>query len=121
MLKGRCPDCANAQQVQTNATRTDDARYQTSAWHRFSKWLRGLNPVCQHIDTESGEQCHAPSRMVHHIKPVDKYPNLMYVAENCVCLCFKHHSPELTTGNFAPTVIKLGLLPSYSKQAAHSQ
>jgi hypothetical protein len=118
LLKGRCPTCAGAKQEHTNATRSDDARYQTAAWHRFSLWLRGLNPICQHID-EHGKQCTQWSRMVHHIKSVAEYPHLMYVAENCVCLCFRHHSPELTTGKFAPTEIRHMVLPGHDKVVTH--
>ena len=80
--------------------------YQTPRWKNFRSWLLARNPICQLI--VDGQQCTKIANTVHHLKAVRKYPDLLLVASNCVCLCPGHHDhrpgeDENDERKFAPT------------------
>jgi hypothetical protein len=85
-----------------------DRLYHTAAWMRFSKMMRGKNPICQRIDkdfrTGLPEQCHTPSQEVHHILSPRVHPANMWKAENVVCLCRSHHPKGEGTPNWKPGI-----------------
>jgi hypothetical protein len=78
-----------------------------AAWAKFSKWLRGLNPLCQRLT--NGVRCMSRSELVHHLISPRQRIDLLLDPDNCVCLCRAHHpvtegSPEWRSGvDFVPT------------------
>lgn len=65
-------------------------RYKKTAWERKRAWiLSKYNYVCQEGKRyNSGEE----AVMVHHIYPIEKYPELMYVDWNLLPLSNKNHN-----------------------------
>lgn len=76
------------------------------SWRRTSYLVRALNPVCQRIDPDTGEQCHSAAEMVHHILAPDTHWELRQDFSNLVALCKPHHpntSGDNYRQNYVPT------------------
>ena len=61
----------------------------TARWLKFSRLMRDLNPICQHI--VFGTRCQRVSKEVHHILDARTYPEKRLHPGNVVCLCPEHH------------------------------
>jgi 5-methylcytosine-specific restriction enzyme A len=64
--------------------------YRTQRWERIKIYMRSLNPLCQRI-CDNGQRCIYPSAILHHIISPRVRPDLMYDAENLICVCEDHH------------------------------
>lgn len=103
-----CPAHRKAVETSELYAKKRDPKYGTKRWQGFSRLVRACNPICQMI-RPNGEQCHAASTNVHHVFPVEKYPQWQFSIytpsgqQNLVALCDHCHSPALTSANFVPT------------------
>lgn len=85
----------------------------------ISALARKYNPLCQWVDSATGQQCQKPSSVVHHITDWKVDPTVFFSWNNIVCLCSDHHSGGTlgeTMGNlYAHTI---GPLDSVYPQSA---
>jgi hypothetical protein len=104
---GYCDACLPAEDTPRKHDHIDRL-YHTAAWLRFSKMMRGLNPICQRIDrdyrTGDPEQCRTQSQEVHHILSPRVDPANMWKGTNVVCLCRSHHPKNEGTPDWKPGV-----------------
>jgi len=49
------------------------------------------NPLCQFIDSQTGQQCRYPSTIVHHLADWKQRPDLFFEWSNLVAVCKQHH------------------------------
>jgi hypothetical protein len=64
--------------------------YRTKRWIHFRDHMISRNPLCQRI-LESGKRCEQFSKIAHHIISPRVNPELMFDAENILCVCVSHH------------------------------
>jgi len=57
----------------------------TNKWRVYSEMLRKEFPICQ------SPGCHDWSTSVHHIKPLEQFPDLAFAVTNTIPLCETHH------------------------------
>jgi len=83
-----------------------------TTWRRCSAKVRNDNPICQFCDPATGEQCHAPSRIVHHLVDPRDCNEAALAVSNLVACCFNHHPGghrgDLGKANYAPTRESVG-------------
>jgi 5-methylcytosine-specific restriction endonuclease McrA len=66
--------------------------YKTRKWERKrAEILERDNHECQRCKRNGG---YAKAECVHHIKPIEQYPELALVDENLESLCFACHNIE---------------------------
>lgn len=70
--------------------------HHTNLWKHPTKGIsaqcRRLNPICQFLDKESGQQCTHASTVVHHLADWKDEPDLFFSWNNLVALCADHHA-----------------------------
>ena len=77
----------------TTATKAEKDRYENGrAWRWLAKTVIASNPICQAIETETGEQCHNPSSIVHHLVAPETCWELRNVVSNLCAVCPRHHA-----------------------------
>jgi hypothetical protein len=92
------------QQAERNAGEVMKA-YRTARWMRMKTFLRSRNPLCQRL--VNGQQCEQFSTILHHIVSPRERPDLMFSAENLICVCDEHHpstAGETDPSRYVPTV-----------------
>lgn len=57
----------------------------TNKWKEYSKKLRKEYPVCQN------KGCHKLTTSTHHIKPLESFPDLAFVFDNTIPMCWGCH------------------------------
>ena len=77
----------------STATRAQKDHYENSRpWRWLSKTVIANNPICQAIEPESGEQCHNPASIVHHLVAPEDCWELRNVVSNLCAVCPAHHA-----------------------------
>lgn len=77
----------------STATKRQKDHYENSRpWRWLSKTVIQANPICQAIDPETGEQCHNPSSIVHHLVAPEECWESRNVVSNLCALCPAHHA-----------------------------
>lgn len=64
------------------------ARGYDHRWHKLRELKMNRDPLCE-VCLTLGKT--VPADVVHHIKPVDKYPELRLDYDNLMSLCTAHH------------------------------
>ena len=70
---------------------SSNSRGYDSTWKKVREIKASLNPLCERCLRRGIER---PLDVVHHIKPVDKFPELRLVMENLESLCTPCHEEE---------------------------
>ena len=65
------------------------AMYKTAVWLRVRACCQSLNPMCQRLIGD--EQCHASSKLAHHIVSPRVDPSKFLNWENILMVCASHH------------------------------
>ena len=77
----------------STATKAEKDRYENSRpWRWLAKTVINWNPICQAIEPETGEQCHSPACIVHHLVAPEVYWELRNVVSNLCAVCPRHHA-----------------------------
>lgn len=66
-----------------------DKLYDCARWRKFSRVLRDMNPICQHV--VKGVQCRYPSELVHHLVSPRVDISRLTDPANCTAICWKCH------------------------------
>lgn len=56
-------------------------------WNRLRRVKLNMHPLCQHPDCSPRQ----PATQVHHIQPVESYPQLAYNLDNLASICVACH------------------------------
>lgn len=66
--------------------------YKTDRWEKKRAWiLKRDKYLCQECKRYGDK---VPAEMVHHIKPLEEFPELAFVNENLISLCNKCHNKK---------------------------
>lgn len=104
-----CPTHAEQHKQRGYAERNADEvmkLYRTQRWERFKRYMRMRNGLCQRI-LGNGKQCDRIAVILHHIISPRIAPELMFVAENILCVCERHHPNtvgELDLSRYVKTI-----------------
>jgi len=83
------PPKTGAKRYRTTTAQQTDARQirSTARWQRLRALKVSRDPLCEH------PECKRPTPVdeVHHIRSVEKHPELAYVLDNLASLCKSHH------------------------------
>lgn len=87
--------------------------HHNARWLRLSASVRRERPICQdpfgwHKLSEHFE----PSTCVHHVKSVDKRPDLMFDRGNLLALCQTCHDALHGQGEALTAILRAGIAPS---------
>lgn len=70
-----------------------DAFLRTKRWRKFARSVMRRDGYecrkCARFGRHTGDNL-----IVHHVKPRDEYPELVFSPENCVTLCRRCHNAE---------------------------
>lgn len=92
--------CAKHQHTNERSTKVTDPVYLTTAWRKFSKFIRVRNPICQRI--VNGAQCMRPATLVHHLVSPRLLPTGLLDPANVCALCAGCHPPDEGTPHWKP-------------------
>lgn len=99
-----CPECEalnNVESKEYNQKRGSSAsRGYDSTWHKVRAIKADVNPLCELCLLKGIER---PLAIVHHIKEVEKFPELRLVMSNLMSLCFSCHEMIHSSNRFGRT------------------
>ena len=85
----RCEACEAKHQAKYKAaTNKYGNRKYDHRWDQLSRDYRRDHPLCEHCKCSGYVE---PARQVHHIKPIDTHPELMYELSNLMAVCIPCH------------------------------
>lgn len=86
-------------QINDERRGTSTERGYDSAWSHVRKLKADCSPLCEACLLKNIER---PLDVVHHIKPIEFYPELRLVMENLQSLCSWHHEAIHGKSRFKP-------------------
>lgn len=95
--------------------------HHNARWLRLSASVRRERPICQDPFGWHKLSGHfAPSTCVHHVKSVDKRPDLMFDRDNLLALCQTCHDALHGQGEALTIVLRAGVPPNRAAVAVAS-
>ena len=82
---------------------SSSSRGYDGGWQKVRAIKANLSPLCERCLRKGIER---PLDVVHHIKPVDKFPELRLVMENLESLCVFHHEAIHGPSRWRKTALK---------------
>jgi hypothetical protein len=84
---------SNRKTHMSTATQAEKDKFENGRpWRWLSKTVIAANPICQAIEPETGEQCHNPASIVHHLIAPEDCWELRATVSNLCAVCPKHHA-----------------------------